>query len=148
MTITIEDSGVGMTKGELQNNLGRIAQPGTEKFMEALGEGTTDVNLIGQFGVGFYSSYLVADKVEVVTKSMQADSPQLKWTSDASSSYTIPEDSSDPWGRGRGSSSTSRTTRWSTSRRPSSRVLLQNYSEFVEFPHLGVEGENGVQAGA
>lgn len=135
MTVTIEDSGVGMTKSELQNNLGRIAQSGTKKFMEALGEGTADVNLIGQFGVGFYSAYLVADKVEVVTKSMQPNSTQLKWTSDASSSYTISEDNSEPI--------VNSGTRLILHLKDDAleylepaklEELLQHYSEFVEFP--------------
>ena len=84
-TITIEDMGVGMTKDELINNLGRIAQSGTRNFLQALGDGTADVNLIGQFGVGFYSAYLVANKVEVVTKSMQDGSKQYRWQSSVGS---------------------------------------------------------------
>ena len=95
-TIIIEDMGVGMTKDELINNLGRIAQSGTRNFLQALGDGTADVNLIGQFGVGFYSAYLVANKVEVVTKSMQENSKQYRWTSEAGSSYSISEDDEDP----------------------------------------------------
>jgi len=135
MTITIEDSGVGMTKGELQNNLGRIAQSGTKKFLEALGEGSADVNLIGQFGVGFYSAYLVADKVEVVTKSMQPDSPQLKWTSDASSSYTISENSDDPI-EGSGTRLVLHLKDDAMEYMEPAKLeeLLQQYSEFVEFP--------------
>eukprot|EP00577_Skeletonema_sp_RCC1716_P007962 CAMPEP_0113377148 /NCGR_PEP_ID=MMETSP0013_2-20120614/3010_1 /TAXON_ID=2843 ORGANISM="Skeletonema costatum, Strain 1716" /NCGR_SAMPLE_ID=MMETSP0013_2 /ASSEMBLY_ACC=CAM_ASM_000158 /LENGTH=751 /DNA_ID=CAMNT_0000259281 /DNA_START=75 /DNA_END=2330 /DNA_ORIENTATION=+ /assembly_acc=CAM_ASM_000158 len=135
MTVTIEDTGVGMTKSELQNNLGRIAQSGTKKFMEALGEGKADVNLIGQFGVGFYSAYLVADKVEVVTKSMQADSPQYKWTSDASSSYTISEDNSDPI-EGSGTRLILHLKDDALEYMESAKLeeLLQHYSEFVEFP--------------
>eukprot|EP00584_Thalassiosira_punctigera_P016732 CAMPEP_0172555084 /NCGR_PEP_ID=MMETSP1067-20121228/57903_1 /TAXON_ID=265564 ORGANISM="Thalassiosira punctigera, Strain Tpunct2005C2" /NCGR_SAMPLE_ID=MMETSP1067 /ASSEMBLY_ACC=CAM_ASM_000444 /LENGTH=749 /DNA_ID=CAMNT_0013343593 /DNA_START=27 /DNA_END=2276 /DNA_ORIENTATION=+ len=135
MTVTIEDSGVGMTKSELQNNLGRIAQSGTKKFLEALGEGSADVNLIGQFGVGFYSAYLVADKVEVVTKSMQPGSTQLKWTSDASSSYTISENSGDPI-EGSGTRLVLHLKDDALEYLEPAKLeeLLQHYSEFVEFP--------------
>ena len=80
-TITIEDNGVGMTKDELVNNLGQIAMSGTKAFSEAMktseGDASTD-NLIGQFGVGFYSAFLVADRVAVETKGMES-SEWLKW---------------------------------------------------------------------
>ena len=94
-TLTIEDNGVGMTRKELQTNLGRIAQSGTKKFTEALGSGADATNLIGQFGVGFYSAFLVADTVSVVTKSMEGGE-QLRWESKAADKYTISADDSEP----------------------------------------------------
>uniref|UniRef100_A0A7S2XU67 Histidine kinase/HSP90-like ATPase domain-containing protein n=1 Tax=Attheya septentrionalis TaxID=420275 RepID=A0A7S2XU67_9STRA len=137
-TLTIEDSGVGMTKDELMNNLGRIAQSGTKNFMEALGKGTADVNLIGQFGVGFYSGYLVADKVTVITKSMQADdSPQFKWESQADSKFTIADDSANPDQiQGSGTRLILHLKDDAAEYLEASKIenLLQRYSEFIEFP--------------
>ncbi len=100
-TLTISDNGIGMTKEELDNNLGTIARSGSLKFKEDLaaeqGLSASDVDIIGQFGVGFYSAFMVADKITVITKAYGADSA-WRWESAGADGYTITEDSRDSVG--------------------------------------------------
>src|SRR4030095_5006279 len=89
-TITIADSGIGMTHGELVENLGTIAHSGSKAFLKQIAENKKpDANLIGQFGVGFYSAFMVAKNVTVFSRSFQTDQPGWKWTSDGSGMYEL-----------------------------------------------------------
>ena len=91
-TLTITDTGIGMSKKELQDNLGTIARSGTKNFLSKLsGDAKKDSQLIGQFGVGFYSSFMVADRVEVATKKA-GNKESWKWVSDGESGFEIKKD--------------------------------------------------------
>ncbi len=87
-TLTVKDNGIGMNRDEVIDNLGTIARSGTKKFLEGLsGDSAKDAQLIGQFGVGFYSAFIVADRVTVLSK--RADAPAVRWDSDGEGTYEI-----------------------------------------------------------
>merc|ERR1711977_555177 len=131
-TLTLTDSGVGMTKQDLINNLGTIAKSGTSSFLEKLKEGG-DINLIGQFGVGFYSVYLVADKVTVRTK--HNEDKQYIWESTADSSFTIKEDpEGDTLGRGTAITLHLKDDCKEFTEGDKIKDLVKKYSEFISFP--------------
>merc|ERR1711865_873785 len=145
-TISLTDTGVGMSKADLINNLGTVAKSGTTNFLEAMAEGG-DANLIGQFGVGFYSAFLVADKVTVTSK-CNDDATQHVWESSADASFTVVDD---PRGNTLG-----RGTRVTLHLKEDAHDYLsedklkeasKKYSQFIQFP-IYVKVKKEVEADA
>jgi len=132
-TLTLADHGIGMTREELAKSLGTIAHSGTKAFLDAVkASGGAPNKLIGQFGVGFYSAFMVADKVEVFTRSWRADGDELVWTSDGGSGYTIEEAP----GQTRGVKVVLHLKEDQAEYAGEARVkrLIETYSNFVGFP--------------
>ena len=131
-TITIEDDGVGMTREEVVENLGTIAQSGTKAFLEKLEDGDKLDALIGQFGVGFYSAFIVAKKVTVDTLSIQSDAAAIRWESDGTSSYAIGDSEKET----RGTKITLHLNEDSTNfcQEFTVKDIVKKHSDFIDWP--------------
>ncbi|HAD20499.1 MAG TPA: molecular chaperone HtpG [Opitutae bacterium] len=137
--LVIQDFGIGMTEEELIKNLGTIAHSGSKEFMEALkSDGEKNDALIGKFGVGFYSVFMVADKVQVYTRSWQKEANGYCWESDGSGSYEIEEVE----GQRRGTKIVIKLKEDFTDYAKEDRIkdIVKKYSAFVQFP-VSVNGE-------
>ena len=145
-TVTITDSGIGMTKEELVANLGTIAHSGSKTFLSELAEAAKkDVQLIGQFGVGFYAAFMVAKKVRVQSRSYQTDAEGNEWSSEAAGSYTL----SPAPGLHRGTRIIIELKEDAEEFASEDRIkeIIKKYSSFVSFPiKVGGEAVNTVQA--
>jgi TNF receptor-associated protein 1 len=145
-TFTIQDFGIGMTQAELVENLGTIAHSGSKAFVKALGEGDQKAaGLIGQFGVGFYSAFMVSKAVKVHTHSWREAEPGQLWTSDGTGSFAIEESSGERRGCKVVIDLKDECSEFSQEWRI--REILQRYSAFVSFPiNLNGKRINTVQA--
>ena len=138
--LVIEDTGIGMNKEDLINNIGTIASSGTKNFIEKL-ENSKDLSLIGQFGVGFYSGYLVSNKIIVISKKYENE--QYKWESDAKGSFTIIEDKEKEYGEIKNGTKIIcilQEDQLEYLEEQRIKNLIKKYSEFISYPiELSVE---------